>query len=205
VREALPSFGVLEHIPKRRILTSGGVPMKTCMRTINAAMVAIVLVTSAAAQDSKCPVGLKYVGRLHYETNADNGHETKTVAFPVGIGLDPTYQQSNLKCSGGGSDARCDLTNADVPRGLHLAMSGDEAACPGLVGDRKGWAVNRPINLTALQVSGNTVEQFGFSANLSCTHGTNACGGCNVDVKVCAKLLTPPAKKHHPATGSSGQ
>jgi hypothetical protein len=79
--------------------------MKTCMRTINAAMVAIVLVTSGAAQDSKCPVGLKYVGRLHYETNADNGHETKTVAFPVGIGLDPTYQQSNLKCSGGGSDA----------------------------------------------------------------------------------------------------
>jgi hypothetical protein len=51
--------------------------MKTCMRTINAAMVAIVLVASAAAQDSKCPVGLKYVGRLHYETNADNGHETK--------------------------------------------------------------------------------------------------------------------------------
>jgi hypothetical protein len=30
--------------------------MKTCMRTINAAMVAIVLVKSAAAQDSKCPV-----------------------------------------------------------------------------------------------------------------------------------------------------
>ncbi len=179
--------------------------MKTRMRTINAAIVAIVFVTSAAAQDNKCPVGLKYVGRVHYETSADNGHETKTVAFPVGIGLDPTYQQSNLKCSGGGSDAKCDLTNADVPRGLHLTMSGDETACPGLVGERKGWAVNRPINLTALQVSGNTVEQFGFSANLSCSHGTNACGTCNVDVKVCAKVLPPPVKKRHQTTGYGGQ
>ncbi len=179
--------------------------MKTCLQTLSAAIIAIVLVTSAAAQDNKCPAGLKYLGRLHYETNAENEHETKTVAFPVGIGLDPKYQQSNLKCSGGGSDARCDLTNADVPRGLHLAMSGDEAACPGLVGERKGWAVTRPINLTALQVGGNTVEQFGFSANLSCTHGSNACGGCNVDVKVCGKILTPVAKKHHQTTGSSGQ
>jgi len=179
--------------------------MKTCLRALNATIIGIVLITSAAAQDNKCPAGLKYMGRLHYETNADNAHETKTEAFPVGIALDPNYQQSDLKCSGGGNDAKCDLTNADVPRGLHLAMSGNESACPGLVGERKGWAVNRPINLTALQVSGNTVEQFGFSANMSCTRGSNACGSCNVDVRVCAKLLTPAARKHPHTTGSSGQ
>lgn len=178
--------------------------MKTYLQALNAAIIGIVLITSAAAQDNKCPAGLKYVGRLHYETTAENTHGTKTVAFPVGIALDPNYQQSDLKCSGG-SDAGCDLTNADVPRGLHLAMSGSEGACPGLVGERKGWAVNRPINLTALQVSGNTVEQFGFSANMSCTRGSNECGGCNADVKVCAKLLTPAVKKHHRTTGSSGQ
>jgi hypothetical protein len=150
-------------------------------------------------------VGLKYLGRLHYETNAENGRETKTVAFPIGVALDPNYQQSTLKCSGGGSDAKCDLTNADVPRGLHLSISGNEGACPGLVEERKGWAVNRPINLTALQVSGNTVEQFGFLANMSCTRGNNACGACNVDVKVCGKIAPPALKKHHHTTVSAGQ
>lgn len=169
------------------------------MKMIGAYVLVIGLGLGYTAWGQSCPAGFQKLGTLDFETNAENGNDTKVTALTPGFVPDQSYQQQSIKAAGGGSDTTTNLTALDVPAGFHLIMSGSESSC-------KGWSVSKPVTLTAVKITGAHVDQFGFAAHMYCTTGSGeTCkfkGGCNADVLICGKPAPSRKKATSHKTGN---
>jgi hypothetical protein len=149
------------------------------MRRHVGSLFSILLVASSLAlAQSKCPEGFRYVGTLSGNGSTSTPFDERVrIGLPPGARLDTSYQQTEVRASNSRSGIDSKLRPQDIPAGILIIPSGKSDDIY-----QQGWAVSDP-----------KLESNGFGMRLSCKVGHGGAnpyyGECVVDVEVCYRPL----------------
>jgi hypothetical protein len=118
------------------------------------------------------------IGEIYREKNHTPACcDPASLLLPKNFKLDRSYQQQSLNCCGGvDGGARSDIKPTDIPKGIHVSVTGGYY-----------WALPKAPVLIAHEVDDNDhVVQWEFRTPLYCGPGGNG-EGCNIRVTVWAK------------------
>ena len=146
-------------------------------------IVTLLVMSSLSNAQDRCPEGFRYAGALS-GTSAETFDKTVFLKLPEGATLDESYQQANIRATGGKGKAKSNLRPQDIPKGIHLIPYGSSDL-------EKVWAVSEPQLRKIKDDNNATSTRYAFGMHLFCSvQGspyTQTEGACDVGVQVCYK------------------